>query len=87
MILTEEQAAELEKISPPVKYPDVGERIHTARKAKRITQFELAEMLGIEYSEMSKIEHGRRLPTSEELLNLEEILSVTRRWIVLGDDD
>ena len=87
MILTEEQAAELEKNSPPVKYPDVGERIHTARKAKRITQFELAEMLGIDYSEMSKIEHGRRLPTSEELLNLEEILGVTRRWIVLGDDD
>ena len=87
MILTEEQVAELEKSSPPVKYPDVGERIHTARKAKRITQFELAEMLGIDYSEMSKIEHGRRLPTSEELLNLEAILSVTRRWIVLGDDD
>ena len=87
MILTEEQAAELEKNSPPIKYPDVGERIHTARKAKRITQFELAEMLGIEYSEMSNIEHGRRLPTSEELLKLEEILGVTRRWIVLGDDD
>ena len=87
MILTEEQAAELEKSSPPVKYSDVGERIHTARKAKRITQFELAEMLGIDYSEMSNIEHGRSLPISEELLKLEEILGVTRRWIVLGDDD
>ena len=87
MILTEEEVAELEKSSPPIKYLDVGERIHTARKAKRITQFELAEMLGIDYSEMSNIEQGRRLPTSEELLNLEEILGVTRRWIVLGDDD
>lgn len=77
MILTEEQVAELEKNSPPVKYSDVGKRIRSKRKAKRITQFELAEMLGIDYSEMSNIEHGRRLPTSEELLNLEEILGVT----------
>lgn len=87
MILTDEQAAELEKNLPPMKYPDVGERIHSARKAKRITQFELAEMLGIDYSEMSHIEHGHRLPTADELLKLEKILGVSRRWIVLGDDD
>ena len=87
MILTKEQADELEKKSSPVKYLDVGERIHKARKAKRITQMKLAEMLGIDYSEMSNIEHGRKLPTSEELVKLEEILGVKRRWIVLGEDD
>ena len=73
MILTEEQVAELEKSSPPVKYSDVGERIHTARKAKRITQFELAEKLGIDYSEMSDIEHGRELPTKEQLMKIAAI--------------
>lgn len=86
MILTEEQAAELEKNSPPVKYPDVGERIHAARKAKRITQFELAEMLGIEYSEMSDIEHGHRLPTAEDFEKVEKFLGTAIHWKAYAND-
>ncbi len=87
MILMDEQAAELEKNLPPVKFFVAGEKIHAARKAQGITQFKLAEMLGIDYTEMSHIEHGRKLPTADNLLNLEEILGVTRRWIILGDDN
>lgn len=74
MILTAEQEAELEKERPPVKYPKIGALIHAARKAKRITQIELAKMLGIEYTEMSYIEHGCKLPTIEQLKRLAAIL-------------
>lgn len=84
MILTDEQAAELEKNLPPVKFFVAGEKIHAARKAQGITQFKLAEMLGIDYTEMSHIEHGRKLPTADQLLKLEEVLKVPRHWIVLG---
>lgn len=73
MILTDEQAAELEKNLPPIKYPEIGELLHAARKAKRITQFELAKMLGIDYTEMSYIEHGRKLPTLEQLKKMAAI--------------
>ena len=87
MILTEEQAAELEKNSPPVKYPDVGARILSARKAKRITQFELAEMLGIDYSEMSNIEHGRKLPTAEEFAKMARFFRTALHWKAYANDD
>lgn len=73
MILTDEQTAELEKNLPPVKYPKIGGLIHAARKAKRITQLELAKKLGIDYTEMSYIEHGRKLPTVEQLKKMAAI--------------
>ena len=57
-------------------YPEVGKKIHTARKENRITQFELSQMLGITFSDMSRLEHGHRLPTSEEVLKLEKILDI-----------
>ena len=73
MILTDEQAAELEKNSLPIKFRKIGEEIRTARKAKRITQFELAEKLGIDFTEMSHIERGRKLPTKEQLMKIAAI--------------
>lgn len=54
----------------------VGQKIQKFRKIKKITQEQLAEMIGIETVSLSKIETGRSYPTSENLAKISEILDV-----------
>lgn len=73
MILTPEQEAKLEKQRPPVRYSEFGKMIHDARKARKITQFQLADMVGIDFTKVSYIESGRTLPTKEQLMKIAAI--------------
>ena len=64
-----------------------GERVHEARRKKRITQSELAAKLQvagiiIERDSISRIEIGTRFVADYELRVLAEILGVSVGWLV-----
>ena len=54
----------------------LGQRIRDARKAKGLTQEQLAERLGIGTSNISYIETGKFAPSMENFEKLVEILGV-----------
>lgn len=54
----------------------IGRRIKEIRESKGIKQFELAEMLNMEPSNMTRIESGYQIPKEENLVKIAEILQV-----------
>lgn len=50
-----------------VNYQDLGLRVRDARKAKHLTQEQLAEKVGISSSFMGHIERGTRIASIESL--------------------
>jgi len=55
---------------------DLGQRIQKLRKQKKFTQEQLAEIIGIDPKNISKIENGNNYPTSENLAAIAEALGV-----------
>ena len=63
-----------------------GDRIHQARKAKRISQADLSARMQvkgvlIEREAISKIETGDRFVTDYELMVFSDVLGVTMDWL------
>jgi len=54
----------------------LGARIREQRKKKKITQEQLAEMLGIDQKHMSRIELGKSYPSLDRLIKIAETLEV-----------
>jgi transcriptional regulator with XRE-family HTH domain len=54
----------------------LGKNIQKLRKAKKITQDELAEKVGIDPKNISKIENGNNYPTAENLTSIAKALNV-----------
>ena len=55
---------------------DLGQRIQKLRKDKKITQEQLAEMVGIDPKNISRIEKGNNYPTAENLTSIAKSLHV-----------
>ena len=55
---------------------DLGQRIQKLRKDKKITQEQLAEMVGIDPKNISRIEKGNKYPTAENLTSIAKALNV-----------
>lgn len=55
---------------------DLGQRIQKLRKDKKITQEQLAEMVGIDPKNISRIEKGNNYPTAENLTSIANALNV-----------
>ena len=64
---------------------DVGARIREARKSKRLSQNELAEMINISPSHMSDIENGKKTIKLDILMRLTEALQVSADWLLRTD--
>ena len=72
-----------------VNYQDLGLRVRDARKAKHLTQEQLAEKVGISSSFMGHIERGTRIASIDTLVSVCNVLSVSpclllgarTRWI------
>ena len=62
------------------------EAIRSERKAKRITQEELAEMLGVSPTHVKHMESGHRKPSIEILFNLAKILNLSLDAVVFPKD-
>lgn len=63
--------------SPPPRYVD-GAAIAAARRAKRLTQYDLAELCEVSQVHISYIESGRREPSLGLLVKLHDHLGVDR---------
>lgn len=50
-------------------------RLTVVRKAKKITQIDMARAMGVSQTTLSFIETGRRLPTRKQLKRIAKILS------------
>lgn len=58
----------------PPKYPEFSKRIKAARKAKRMTQFDMAEAIGIDIVKYSRIDNGYEFPDDETMSKINRIL-------------
>lgn len=55
----------------------IGRRIKELRKSRKLSQEILAEKLGIEPRQLSKLETGKHYPSFETMNNLLEILKIS----------
>lgn len=55
---------------------DLGQRIQYLRKEKKLTQEALAELVGIDQKNISKIENGNNYPAAETLTAIANALEV-----------
>ena len=62
-----------------------GQKIKSLRKAKRITQLELAERIGVDFTYVSKIENDRtiRTPAESTIRKIAEVLDVNAEELIL----
>ncbi|QDP85229.1 helix-turn-helix transcriptional regulator [Chryseobacterium sp. SNU WT5] len=60
----------------------IGSRIKEAREAINLSQKDLAEKLGMDPSQFSKIERGKLMPTLLQAIELGKILSKSLDWLV-----
>ncbi|MCU0287022.1 MAG: helix-turn-helix domain-containing protein [Acidobacteria bacterium] len=64
---------------------EIGERIKTVRKAKGLKQRDLAASLNIAMPDLSRIENGDILPSSQILLKLKELLNISIDFLFCGE--
>lgn len=62
-----------------------GQKIKRLRKAKRITQLELAERIGVDFTYVSKIENDRtmRSPAESTIRKIAEVLETDSEDLIL----
>ena len=63
---------------------DFGKRVKQARMDKHLTQPQLAELLGIEWQQISRIERGFSGCSNELLVPLSEELDVSTDYLLMG---
>lgn len=67
------------------KKQEVGTRIRETRKAQKLSQFELAELLNISPTHMSDIENGKTNIGLDIFMRITEILQVSADWLLQTD--
>lgn len=65
----------------------LGQRIQEVRKSRKLTQDKMAELIGIEPTNFSKIETGKNYPTSENLQKIADALCVEVHELFEFDED
>ena len=68
-----------------IKMKEIGARICQARKAMKLSQNELAEMVNISPSHMSDIENGKKIVKLDIFMRLTEALQVSADWLLRTD--
>lgn len=65
-------------------YIAIGDRLRTARKALRLTQAQVAELLGLSPSFYGHIERGTRCPSFPTFKKICEILDIDAEYLIFG---
>lgn len=78
----ESEESETDKIAV-----DLGKRIKRIREAKRLTQAQLGEMIGIKEIGIRQYEIGRNAPREDRLKEIANALGVSWQWLVTGNLD
>ena len=66
------------------KKKEVGERIKKAREARGLKQKNLAEILGMNRSNISRMESGNVMPKIKTLLKIKDTLHISIDWLLTG---
>lgn len=61
-----------------------GTRLRRARKSKRLTQNDVADHLGIDFTTVSKYENDKSQPDNETLRELAVLYEVSIDWLLTG---
>lgn len=64
-----------------------GEKLYTLRKRRGLSQTQLGDMLGVDYSYVGKMERGARQPNVTMVLEIAEIFGVTPNHLMLDELD
>lgn len=59
----------------------IGLKIKELRKEKKLTQVEFSAKIGIDNSQLSKIEQGKLMPTLFQLLEISSIFNISMDWL------
>lgn len=66
----------------------IGDRLRQTRLQRRLTHKQLAELVGMARSTISRIERGQRSARPKTLQRLADVLDVSQHWLLLdGDND
>lgn len=65
----------------------LGEKLRTLRKRERLTQTQLADMLGVDHTHVGKMERGERAPSLEILIKITQIFNVTSDQLIMDDQE
>jgi transcriptional regulator with XRE-family HTH domain len=66
------------------KKNEVGERIKKAREARGLKQKDLAGILGMNRSNISRMESGYVMPKIDTLLKIKDTLHISIDWLLTG---
>lgn len=66
---------------------ELGRRILRLREQAKLTQTDVAELLGVTDGAVSNWEHGIRMPGVKNLLTLAELLGVSTDYLLCGYED
>ena len=63
---------------------EYGERLKNLRRQKNLSQQEIADKIGMHFTNISRYERGLASPSSETLKKLAELLSVSSGYLIEG---
>jgi predicted flavoprotein YhiN len=69
-----------------INYNEVGKRIAKRRKELGLKQYEVCEMIDVNYKYLSNLETGRSAPSLELIMSLCEALQTTPDYFLVGTD-
>lgn len=64
-----------------------GKRLKQARHQKRMTQNEVADKLGIDFTTISKYENNKSQPDNDILREMASLYEVSLDWLLLGEQN
>lgn len=69
-----------------IDYCEVGRRLAKRRKELGLKQYQVCEMIDVNYKYISNLETGRSAPSLEVLMDLCEVLKTTPDYLLIGTD-
>lgn len=66
-----------------IDYKAMGERIRGARKAKKLSQEQLAEICSLSAAHIGHIERGTRIPSLDTVFRISQTLEISIDYIIL----
>ena len=64
----------------------IGDRLKILRKAKGLSQKELAQEVGTSQGYICALEQNKKIPGGEILISLKNFLGVDLNWLLTGED-
>lgn len=61
-----------------------GARLKELRQQKKMSQGDLAQLVGLQYAHISRYENGGSMPSAEMLMKLSTALGVTTDYLLFG---